>query len=149
MMVLFQEEAYLFLQMGNSVNYHTSSNDFGEHVYVINEGNEAVDPRLLVQEGYECDEDEEEEQVVDASHYENDEEFARALQDVEQWEATTYLMGLICVEGCISLCIMNHGHKYIWILATFLLIQDAWEDVDPDNMSYTVKQQNFTTGYVS
>ena len=105
-MGLFQEEAYSYLQMGiDGSECDTSGSGIVDYEYMINE---AVNHQSLAQE---CSEDEDaEEEQVEGSHYENDEAFARALQDAEQRDATTYMMGLIGVEGCMCFC---HVHRLI------------------------------------
>ena len=109
-MGLFQEEAYSYLQMGiDGSEYGTSGSGIVDYEYMINEGIEAVNHRQSLAQ--ECSEDEDaEEEHVEGSHYENDEAFARALQDAEQRDATTYMMGLIGVEGCMCFC---HVHRLI------------------------------------
>lgn len=130
-----QEHAYLLLQMGNdgSSDYDASGSGSFDYDY-FEESNEedafpSVQPPIefaVTRGSHEEDATNTQEQGdMDGSHFEDDEAFARALQEAEQREATAYMMSLIGPDE--SQRDEEHGiHES----------EEAWQDVDPDNMSY-------------
>lgn len=132
-----QERAYMLLHMNTEGSeYDTSGSGSCDYEEYVNDGENAS------RFDYEAEDDAAEllteqppleigvslsiqEEEVDGSFYENDEAFARALQDAEDREATAQMMalaGLHEFEGDDE----DESNDS----------QDAWQDVDPDNMSY-------------
>ncbi|KAI5057372.1 hypothetical protein GOP47_0027387 [Adiantum capillus-veneris] len=125
-----QEHAYLLLHMGaDGIEYDTPGSSSFDYDYAHDEEGEEGDdaPEVPHSQPHKEDEDadEAEEEEIDGSLYENDEAFARALQDAEHRDATVYMMGLVGVEE-------SEGEDEDGSYGS----QDAWQDVDPDNMSY-------------
>eukprot|EP00250_Pteridium_aquilinum_P002715 c12937_g1_i1 orf=166-1005(+) len=131
-----QERAYLLLQIGNEgSDYDASGSGSFDYAY-YEEGIEEEDP-LEVPSGqpqvdiifsrgsHQENENAEEQEEINGSYFENDEAFARALQEAEQRDATAYMMSLIGVEESHR-DDEDESHES----------QEAWQDVDPDNMSY-------------
>ncbi|MCO5602012.1 hypothetical protein L7F22_056139 [Adiantum nelumboides] len=110
-------------------DYDTTGSNIFEYDFVHDEEAEEQDdiPELPSTQPHKEDEngEEAEEEEIDGSLYENDEAFARALQEAERRDATVYMMGLVDVEEPAG---EDEDGSYG--------SQDAWQDVDPDNMSY-------------
>ncbi|MCO5562835.1 hypothetical protein L7F22_016470 [Adiantum nelumboides] len=126
-----QEHAYLLLHMGaDGSEYDTTGSGSFDYDYGHDEEQERQQdevPELPYVQPPEDDEDAEEaeEGAVDGSLYESDEAFARALQEAEHHDATVYMMSLVGVEE-------SDGEVEDRSYGS----QDAWQDVDPDDMSY-------------
>ncbi|KAI5075525.1 hypothetical protein GOP47_0009601 [Adiantum capillus-veneris] len=125
-----QEHAYLLLHMSaDGSEYDQLGSGSFDYDYAHDEEVEEQDEvdELPCVQPHEDDEDSVEAQVgeIDGSLYENDEAFARALQEAEHRDATVYMMGLVGVEE-------SDGEDEDQSNQS----QDAWQDVDPDNMSY-------------
>ncbi|KAI5076483.1 hypothetical protein GOP47_0008548 [Adiantum capillus-veneris] len=129
-----QEHAYLLLQIGSdgSGDYDASGSGNFDYDYFkdSNEEDDFHSPQPSIDDGispgcYQEIEKTQEQGEMCGSHFEDDEAFARALQEAEQREATAYMMGLIDAEE--SQRDDEDGiHE----------AQEAWQDIDPDNMSY-------------
>lgn len=124
-----QERAYMLLHMNNegSDTSGSGSCDYEEYVNDYEAEDDLAElpseqPSLEL--GLSLSSQEEEEQI-DGSLYDNDEALARALQEVEDREATAQMMALAGIHEFEG---EDEGESND--------SQDAWQDVDPDNMSY-------------
>ncbi|KQJ91217.1 E3 ubiquitin ligase BIG BROTHER-related [Brachypodium distachyon] len=80
------------------------------------------------EEGFEEDEDVEEmEPEVDPAEYEDDEAYARALQDAEEREVAARLLALAGISDWRA---VEHVEEHVNDA------QDSWQEVDPDEYSY-------------
>ncbi|KAF7095621.1 hypothetical protein CFC21_097740 [Triticum aestivum] len=131
-----QERAYMMLSAhgGDGSDYDASdagSYDYYEEEVEGIEGDEGSD---YEEEG---DEDEEvgdaEGPELDPARYEDDEAYARALQDAEEREVAQRLMALAGITDWEE---MEHDVEDGEDEEDGDSAQDAWEDVDPDEYSY-------------
>ncbi|KAH7443205.1 hypothetical protein KP509_02G025700 [Ceratopteris richardii] len=128
-----QEHAYLLLQIGNDGSDHDATGsgsfeyDFPEEA---NEEEELLSSHapieLTISHGSQQEsEDSQGQGLMDGPSFDDDEAFARALQEAENREATAYMISLL---GDHDL----HRNDEDEIDQS----QEAWQDVDPDNMTY-------------
>lgn len=133
-----QEHAYLLLQVGSEGSDYDASGsgsfDYGYFERGVDEGvlefpalQPAVDD-VFSQGSHQENENADELEEMNGNHFENDEAFARALQEAEHRDASAYMMSLMGVEefGTTHREDDDESHES----------QEAWQNVDPDNMSY-------------
>ncbi|XP_074562515.1 E3 ubiquitin ligase BIG BROTHER-related-like [Curcuma longa] len=134
-----QERAYAMLSMNGVDGSDYESSDAGIYDYEEEEEEEedgegvGDEPNLVIEEGENIEGNEYGEDAFDANdpdldpaEFENDEDFARALQDVEEREVASRLMALAGLSGWASDDHGDHGSNS----------QDAWQELDPDEYSY-------------
>ncbi|ONM56820.1 Protein binding protein [Zea mays] len=121
-----QERAYMLLRMngGGGEGSDYGSSDEGSYEYdEEGEGAEGSDY------DEEFEEDEEGEPEVDPAEFEDDEAYARALQDAEEREVAARLMALAGLSDWRTVEVEHeedHANDP----------QEAWQEVDPDEYSY-------------
>lgn len=135
-----QERAYMMLTGGE---YAIS--DAGSYDYDEEEGEDDDDGSDYEEEGEALDEDEqvgdaqaegaEGDLDLDPSQYEDDEAFARALQDAEERDVADRLMALVGI-GDLRAMEQDDAGDEEEDEDDGVHTQDAWEDVDPDEYSY-------------
>ncbi|XP_062194238.1 E3 ubiquitin ligase BIG BROTHER-related-like [Phragmites australis] len=148
-----QERAYMLLQMngGGGVGSDYGSSEAGSYEYGEEGEEEELEHHLRVHhhehpvgdgdgegegaegaEGsdYEEDfeEDEEVEPELDPAEFEDDEAYARALQDAEEREVAARLMALAGLSDWRAVDVEHEEHVND--------PQEAWQEVDPDEYSY-------------
>ncbi|XP_078173915.1 E3 ubiquitin ligase BIG BROTHER-related-like isoform X2 [Carex rostrata] len=133
-----QERAYQMLRMGGDGSEYSSEGgsydeyeeeeleldgveeDGIDHDHLIEEG-EGMDGSYYGEDAFDASNNQE----VDAGEFEDDEAFARALQDAEEREVAVRLMALAGLSE-FEFEPEDHGSNS----------QDAWQEVDPDEYSY-------------
>ncbi|KAK3132820.1 hypothetical protein QOZ80_6AG0528190 [Eleusine coracana subsp. coracana] len=148
-----QERAYMMLQMngGAGMGSDYGSSEAGSYEY-DEEGEEDYEEELEHHlrvhhhehpvrdgegegedaegaEGSDYEEDEEGEPEVDPAEFEDDEAYARALQDAEEREVAARLMALAGLSDWRAVDV-EHDEEHINDP------QEAWQEVDPDEYSY-------------
>ncbi|XP_042442479.1 E3 ubiquitin ligase BIG BROTHER-related-like [Zingiber officinale] len=130
-----QERAYAMLRMNGADGSDYESSDAGSYDYDEEENGDDVGDEAdhVIEEGgsiegsdYGEDAFDANDPVVDPEDFENDEEFARALQDAEEREVAVRLMSLAGLNEWVSDDHGDHGGNS----------QDAWQEIDPDEYSY-------------
>ncbi|WOL17235.1 E3 ubiquitin-protein ligase [Canna indica] len=131
-----QERAYAMLRMNGVDGSDYESSDAVSYEYEEEEDVEAVgdepvhvigdDGRSIEGSDYGEDAFDANDHDVDPEEFENDEDFARALQDAEEQEVAVRLMALAGLNEWASDDHGDHGSNS----------QDAWQEVDPDEYSY-------------
>ncbi|KAH7277105.1 hypothetical protein KP509_39G034600 [Ceratopteris richardii] len=130
-----QEHAYFLLQMGNDASDIDATRS-GSFEYDFPEDNIDEDGTPSLQSSMEItisrgnyheNQDIQEQMLMDGSNFEDDEAFARALQEAEQHEAAAYMISLM---GAGDESQRDDDDDEIHES------QEAWQDVDPDNMTY-------------
>ncbi|KAJ4774857.1 RING/U-box superfamily protein [Rhynchospora pubera] len=133
-----QERAYMMLRMGgDGSEYSSEGGSYGEYEeeeFDEGEEDEEIDhDHLAEEEGEEMDDSYYDEdafdannQEVDAGEFEDDETFARALQDAEEREVAVRLMALAGLSEWRAVEPDDHANNS----------QDAWQEVDPEEYSY-------------
>eukprot|EP00252_Welwitschia_mirabilis_P010074 TRINITY_DN2317_c0_g1_i1.p1 TRINITY_DN2317_c0_g1~~TRINITY_DN2317_c0_g1_i1.p1 ORF type:complete len:283 (-),score=75.59 TRINITY_DN2317_c0_g1_i1:261-1109(-) len=125
-----QERAYMLLRMtAESSDYETSgSGNYDNECYADDLGENPDEPDAN-SDGYIADDYVHElADDIDPSLYEDDEAYARALQDAEDREMTARMMAMAGIHDQDADSNENEGDDST--------SQDAWQDVDPDNMVY-------------
>ncbi|KAG0524191.1 hypothetical protein BDA96_07G189200 [Sorghum bicolor] len=137
-----QERAYMMLTGGE---YAIS--DAGSYDYDEEEGEDDDDGSDYEEEGEALDEDEQvgdaeaegaegdQDLDLDPAQYEDDEAFARALQDAEERDVADRLMALVGI-GDWRAMEQDDAGDHEEDEDDGVHTQDAWEDVDPDEYSY-------------
>ncbi|WOK92881.1 E3 ubiquitin-protein ligase [Canna indica] len=129
-----QERAYAMLSMNGVDSSDYESSDAGTYDYEENEEGVGDEPdRAILENGgsiegsdYGEDAFDANDPNVDPAELENDEVFARALQDVEEREVAVRLMALAGFDDWASDDPGDHGSNS----------QDAWQEIDPDEYLY-------------
>ncbi|CAL9754991.1 unnamed protein product [Musa acuminata subsp. burmannicoides] len=131
-----QERAYAMLRMNGVDDSDYESSDAGSYDYDGEEDEDGVgdEPDRVVEEddgsieGSDYDEDafDANDPDADPAEFEDDEAFARALQDAEEREVAVRLMALTGLNEWSSDDHGDHGSNS----------QDTWQEVDPDEYSY-------------
>lgn len=138
-----QERAYMMLSMNDGIDY--GSWDAGSYGHDVDDDEDFDDPSEEEDDGSNVDEDDEdafdvhthdeasedENQGVelDPSAFSSDAAYARALQDVEEREMAARLLALAGINEMYVGQTQDEEDRGI-------NSQDAWEDVDPDELSY-------------
>eukprot|EP01018_Ginkgo_biloba_P037316 Gb_14992 [translate_table: standard] len=122
-----QERAYMLLRMNAEPSEHgTSGSGSCDHEDYINDSGENEEDEIDVNrdefEGLVTGQHDE----VDASLFESDEAYAKALQEAEDREMTAQMMALAGINDWEEEDNEDNDSSS----------QDAWQDVDPDNMVY-------------
>ncbi|CAM0911711.1 unnamed protein product [Alopecurus aequalis] len=133
-----QERAYMMLSMHGGEGSEYAASDGGSYDYDDEEEEEGSN--YEEEDGVGVLPDDEDEEVgdaegaeVDPAGYEDDEAYARALQDAEEREVAERLMAL---AGITDWGEMEHDAEDDEDEEDGDSAQDAWEDVDPDEYSY-------------
>ncbi|XP_019187757.1 PREDICTED: E3 ubiquitin ligase BIG BROTHER-related [Ipomoea nil] len=132
-----QERAYMMLTMNGDASDYVSEDEYGydyddddnfddpseeDGSHVDEEDEDAFD----VHAHDEASEDENLGIELDPSAFPSDEAYARALQEAEEREMAARLLALAGINEGQALSEEDHGQNS----------QDAWEEVDPDELSY-------------
>lgn len=91
----------------------------------FDEDDEDDDDAFDVHASHNSEENNEPAGEIDPAAYPDDEAYARALQDAEEREMAARLLAMAGITEHVQI-VENHGSE----------TQDAWEDVDPDELSY-------------
>lgn len=143
-----QERAYMMIRMNGDVSdygrwesgsYVLEDDDLDDHSEDEYEGSDAGDGHDIDHESEDYDDEEDAFDVhahednptieLDPADFPNDEAYARALQDAEDREIAGRLLSLSGINELVasgSEELEDHGRNS----------QDAWEEVDPDELSY-------------
>ncbi|KAG6557985.1 hypothetical protein Mapa_000164 [Marchantia paleacea] len=131
-----QERAYMLLRMGGESSDFDSSgsgsyDEEGEDDFEDDFGGQQVEEESRSQwQGSRNSDEEGTREDVDGALYDDDEAYARALQDKEDRETTAMLaLAGIQVQGF-------HDWESAEYESESDTSQDMWQDMDPDNMSY-------------
>ncbi|MQM08122.1 hypothetical protein Taro_040973 [Colocasia esculenta] len=128
-----QERAYLMLRMGGGGGSDFVGSESGSEYELHYEDDEGEDDHSAGHgSAAESDYDEDAFDAqdlavgVDPSAFDNDEAYARALQDAEEREVAVRLMALAGINDWVAEDAREHGGNS----------QDTWLEVDPDELSY-------------
>ncbi|MQL76383.1 hypothetical protein Taro_008776 [Colocasia esculenta] len=131
-----QERAYMMLTVGaggrrgDSVGSESGS-EYELHYEDEGDGHQlgehsSVDDSDYDEDAFDAQGTQDPTSVIDASGFEDDEAFARALQDAEEREVAARLMAFAGINDWVAEDARDYGNN----------TQDTWSDVDPDELSY-------------